>query len=361
MSLERDIRETLMKTANEVEPGESRFGEVESKIRRRHAATLVGTTAFALAVIVAGAIVIPQLTGGSSTRPPGFATAPPSETPPPSTDGSVYRNELDSYQTVFPRDWKVGGFEGAVEFTPPGLPGLAVGEDTFAVEIQHRIGERYDEADPSFEPGADVAGRSAVRSRADTQIVYRVDWTGAGCDPEAVCDAEIATLFVNLYGSTQRLWDRYQAEGRAIVESLRTTPGTPVETDDVIITRRGSVDGELVEYDELTAFLVRFMDARMDGGGAESYLTENAAAQYQAREGEWGLYAYGDPAIPWTRYGVIERANVDANSSEFTVRSFTTNQRDEEVILEEVIGVGAGGDGYEIRFTQQQEVHRDGP
>ena len=363
MSLERDIKETLMKIADDVEPGQSRFGDVENKVRRRHAAMLVGTTAFALAVIVAGAIAIPQLTKEGT---PNFA-GPGSTTPPVTApDGTTYRNELDSYQTTIPDDWKVGGFEGAVEFLPPGLPGLAVGEDTFAVEIQHRIGETYNRGEPSggaelsgFEDGYTVAGREAVRAETPTEIVYRVDWTGAGCDPEALCDAEIATLRVAVFASNTALWDQYHVEGEAIVDALVTSPGAAVPAG-AVITRRGSVDGAAVAYDELTSFLVRFMDARMDGGGAEAYLSENARDQYEGREGEFGLYAYGDPAIPWTTYRVTARADADANSSEFTVRSQTTNQRGDKVILEETIAIGsAGRGGYEVRFTAIVE-HNDG-
>jgi hypothetical protein len=252
---------------------------------------------------------------------------------------------MDGYQLKMPADWRIAGFEGSTELLPPGQIGLAAGEDTFAVEIFHFSGERYDKTALPFEPSGKIAGQPALQYEAsEHQIFYRVNWTGAACEPEVDCDSGPSTLQIQIFGSTTELWDSFSADADAIVESIQiANAGYP---SGEVLTPRGTV-ADSVTYDARSAHLVRFMEARILGSGAGAMLSD--AAREGLPEG-YAINGIGDPFQLWQSYEATERAEADANSSEFTVVLETVDVDGNPVTVTETIGIGAGGDGLEVRF-----------
>ncbi|HEX9775087.1 MAG TPA: hypothetical protein VGB83_05865 [Actinomycetota bacterium] len=317
MSIENEIKEALMRHAEDVEPRTESWGEVEGKVRSVHQRR-IATTVFLVALIAAAGVMVPRL------LPSGARDGLVNPATTGGTDGvATFRNELQGYQVTIPDDWHVGGFEGSVEFNPPGLPGLTVGEDTFAVESFLFYDEAYDDTsemfgDVSFEP-ATLAGLNAVRSEDGVRrIVYRLDWSGRSCPTQTSCPGPQTLQFI-VVGSTDDLWSRYAEMGRDIVGSLTPTGDADFPTGDVY-TPRGFVPAGIV-YDELTASLIRFMEARIEG----------APTQVEP------------PAGIVVAYEVLERNEVDANSVQFEVRVEGDGTRTETV--------GVGPDG--VRFANE--------
>jgi hypothetical protein len=319
MSLERDLKQALERHRDDARTRANTFDAVEAKVRRAHRRRLAAVTAGGLALIAAAAIALPRLTVDDAAQDGrSFADDPPAGTSPaPSQDDGfvTLRNEQVAYQLRFPADWRVTRFEGAVELLPPEQIGLAAGEPTFAVEIMHLIGERYDERRGRWEGGFTLAGQPAVRQDIDYTdgtgsitdgrvVTYRVDWTALPCPPEAVCDSEISTLQLMVHASTQELWDRFGEDGLAAVEGLQWIRNAPMPTGEVR-TPYGRISG--VTYDEATSVLQRFLDARVFGDGAEEYLRADAATAYDDPDGSLGLYALAGTGDVWLSYSASLR------------------------------------------------------
>jgi len=335
MSFENEIKEALMKHADDVKPRTESWGEVEGKVRKVHQRRMVGVTALVVALVAAAGVTVPRLLS-DDTRPGGFAG--PGDSPGPTVpidDRVTFRHEMDGYQLKMPADWRIAGFEGSTELLPPGQIGLTAGEDTFAVELFVFPGERYD---ARAGESVTVAGLPAIRREAgDYQVFYRVDWT----DVCGYCD-DAATLQIQVFASNATLWDSFIADGVDVVESIETTAGLP---EGEVRTPRGMVADD-VTYDERTAHLVRFMEARVWGSGAGAMLSEFARKELKG----YKLNGTGDPFQLWQSYVATERAEADANSSEFTVTLETVDVDGNPVTMTETIGIGAGGDGLEVRF-----------
>lgn len=324
MSLEHEIKEALMRRSGDVREKPAAFDAVEDKVRRSHHRRLTAATAFGVAAIVAAVIAVPRFVATTDPQPPSLGGEPtdePTTTPPVTEDLLTYRNQQAGYQLEFPDDWRVAGFEGSLELLPRGQIGLAAGKDTFAVELFLFPGEQFDE--PSgFDPADEVAGQPTVQNRAnERQIFYRVDWT----DLCGFCEGA-ATLQIQVFGSTDELWESYREDAGRIVESIETLSAAEYPTG-TTWTRHGVVNDD-VSYDEMTEVLVDFLDARVDGVGTEQYY-----------DGEL-------PEGFIVTYEVYQRVEADANSDEFSVRVVAGERS-----LRETIGVGPVEDGIGIRFV----------
>ena len=332
MSLEHEIKEALMRRSGDVREKPAAFDAVEDKVRRSHHRRLTAATAFGVAAIVAAVIAVPRFIATTETEPIPFGGTPPASeeptpVPPVTEDLATYRNQRDGYQLRFPAPWRVAGFEGSVELLPSGQIGLAAGEDTFAVELFLFPGEAYDApsdffGDARFEPADEVAGRPTVRYEADENTTfYRVDWT----DVCGYCD-EAATLQIQVFGSTDELWESYSEDAGRIVESVETLANAEYPTGRVH-TRHGVVT-DRVAYDEFTTTLVDFLDARVDGVGTDRW------------------YSGDLPEGFINSYRILQRVDADANSLEFSVEVIEDGSA-----IPETIGVGPVGSDMGIRFV----------
>ena len=326
MSLDNDIRRSLERHAEDVQPRARAFDRVEHRVRRAHTQRVAIGATLVVALIAALSVVLPRL--GGDTRDGGFAIPgeTPSSTPTPAPDDErvTVRDEQDGYQLRMPPDWRVTEFEGVVELLPPGMVGTAAGEDTFAVSLM-LYGEEYQRADPNTM----VAGRSASRSMTRRNgYAYHVDWSGS------TCDGSSCTLWIFIDPPTGELADRFGDDAQRVVESIQHIDDAALPSGEVR-TRRGVISAD-VSFDERTALLVRFLEARAHGGGAEDFLSPTFTDPY-----EGDLYTIGGEAI--LTFEVTGGAEADASSSEFTVVLDGT--------ATETIGVGAGSSGLEIRFV----------
>ncbi len=349
MSLERDIKETFAMHAGDVRENPDALAEVTTKVTRAHRrrVTLVG--AAGIAMLAAAVIAVPKLVANERR---GFATTDPTPSSTiTTTEFETFRNERDAYQTIVPRSWRAGGFEGSVEFIPPGQVGLTAGDQTFAVEAMLLIGQRYDDdevGDLSFQDTDRFAlksgggDRKAVRAEkiegeAAHTLVYRIDWTSEVC-PHDECES--ATLRVVAFGSTAELWSQYRELGESVAHEVTVLqePALPGG----VTTLHGTVE-DAIPFDVATSALVRFMDARVEGGGAEEYMTAQAK-----RGSDEGLYGEGDDG--WQSYEVLQREGADASSFEYTVRLRTGGGTNGQTTVDETIGVGRDDGTFKIRF-----------
>jgi len=323
MSLDNDIRRSLQRHAEDVQPDARAFDRVEQRVRRAHAQRVAIGVSLIVALIAAASVVIPRL--GNDPRNDGFAgpdgTTSPSPTPAPDDGWVTVRDEQDGYQLRMPPDWRVTEFEGAVELLPPGMVGTAAGEDTFAVELMLFHDERFE-----AETNMTIGDRPARRDERANGQTYRADWSGSVCEPCTLQIAVIAPATDNYPTTLLDTTGHLIASIEHIVEA-----SLPVGE---VRTRRGVVAAD-VGYDERTALLVRFLEARTHGGGAEEFLSPAFS------EGK-DLYTIDGEAI--LTFEVTARAEADANSSEFTVVL--------DGIATETVAVGAGSGGLQIRFIQ---------
>lgn len=376
MSFDNDLKQAFERHSGDVSPTPGAWTGVDRRIRRSHRIRTALATAGGAAAIVAAAIVVPKIVSNPSRIENPIES--PSPTPAPVTDETaVFRNERDGYWLQYPKDWRFGEFEAQIAFQPPGVPSIVEGGSTFAVELWVDQGD-YDNPDRlgTYEGGtADVldttvAGRPAkVRqhdqrdgSKIARSVTYTVDWTGVYCPPGAPCPVpgpSVLIVHIQATPSEEPLWDRYSEAGLAMVDSIRLNNASSLPSNTAVATRRGSV-GANVEYDDTTAAVVKFMEARIEGGGAEPWLSSNAKQQYDMRENDLSLYS-PDERTSYLSYKLVARDQADANSWEFiveisTVTTSASGGPETRATFRETLGVGpSGGVQAMIRFAVRAE------
>ncbi|HEX9712331.1 MAG TPA: hypothetical protein VGB52_07250 [Actinomycetota bacterium] len=353
MSLDHDIKQALMRHEDDVRTDPDAFAGVEQRVRRAHQRRLAATGTFVVMLLVAASAAVVALRGD---RDQGFvgpgedeAPAPSaSPTPLPGPDSVTFWDSASGYALLMPDPWRVTEFEGVIELLPPGEIGLSAGEDTFAVEIQLRMGEHYMDLvtrpGDSSEEETELAGRPAYKVEYDGShrgtgrgVIYTVDWPSSFCSL-AGCTNEPNALMIHIVASTPDRWESYSAEAVTAVEGLRATASPSDVPAGRVVTRRGVIDGS-VAVDDRVQLLVLFLEARVHGGGAEEFLSPAFGDPY-----EGDLYTSDGEAL--LSYEVTASAEGDANSGEFTVLL-------EPGGVTETIGIGAGSDGLEVRFIQR--------
>lgn len=264
--------------------------------------------AVAIIAVFAGAGIVTWSLVNEGTKP----TPKPSASIPSTADWVRYTSPY-GYTLRHPSGWTVSRFEGHDELYPPGVPSLARGGDTFALDVTTpslTSGPECVLAPNALTiGGAGVAGCETVSAAGEHGAWYEVPVAGT-------------TYIAHLIGSTQTLWDANIVTGRTVLQSM-----APVAAPSVT---RGSIAAE-VRRDGLSTGLIGFLEARTAGEGTDYWLSDNAAQLYVARPN--GLTLYG-----WSSYRVTVRRDVDANSSEFDVRLTAANG----AIETETIGVGPG-------------------
>lgn len=204
-----------------------------------------------------------------------------------------------------PKEWKGGWFEGVWDFEPKGLPSTSEGGNTFAVTATLEHGS-YTSAFPGAQTTrTTIEGRSALTTSPDTtHVAYAIDWhTGyplwssaayAGGRNLDLCPdyAETCTggpsdrrLIIRLFGSTDSLWSQYQAIGQLAAHTVRPYEGSE--------PAHGTVKGT-TKMNVYARALARFMDARVEGVGAEDMMCCSAPKNYSSAG---GLYESNGSAV----------------------------------------------------------------
>jgi len=344
MSLEDEVKAAFKKHEDDARADGQSWDAVQKKVRRAHTQRLVYSSALSLVIIAAIAIIVVKspssnqsrgFTGPSET-PTGVETPSPSDEPSttptpkdPTKDplyGFKWRVGVQSgFAVAIPKDWKGGWFEGVWDFEPSGLPSTSQGGNTFAITITVEPGSYRDAPSGARASEITIHDRRALTWSTDPHHVsYAVDWPGCP-DYASACSANAATqrLIMRLYGSTQSLWDSYEALGRKAALSV-------VEYDG-LEALHGTVD-LTIKIDDLRRALVRFMDARVEGIGADELMGTSASNSYNS---DGGLYELnGNPA---TTYDIIQRTG---NEFEISI-AYGNSRRYERIEIQQGDGTAA--------------------
>lgn len=340
-----------MRHSGDVEPEPGAWEGVRSGVTRAHRTRVALSSAAAIALIAAGIFVVPKLVNRDGSAAPVAPVPSVSQSPAPDPSltalpagWSPLRYDEQGYWLTVPDEWKTGWFEGHAEYRPKGLPGLAVGDDTFAVETFDARGV----AQPGGEAETvTINGRTAKRWESSEPggahtVTYELTldcyiYPGSS----ATTDCALSPLRVVVYASTADLWDQHGADGERIVRSIHAADDPMAAT--AYRTFQGS---SKVAWDAKTWVVTQFMESRIFGDPARGdvYLTANAKQQYDAHEG--GLDRYDpDSSRRMVTYEIVKREGADANSDEFTVRITEQSLDGSKPALTytETMGVGPGG------------------
>lgn len=337
----------------EPEPGAAWDG-VRGGVRRAQRVRVAISTVAALALIGAGIFAVPKLmnreSNGGVVQPGPTSTATPSPSAPspvvPAGWSPLVYDE-QSYWISLPDSWRTGWFEGHAEYRPQGLPGLAVGDDTFAVETYWTEGSIETPQGPRTE--TQINGMNVSRWETADQggahiVTYEFELPCAFpyfTEEPADIDCGSTLLRVVVYASTQDLWAEHGQTGERIARSLHHA-SQPMPSG---IANYRTLNGRSsVPWDAKTWLVTRFMEARIFGDmdRMDSYMTANAKKQYDTQEG--GLTRYGpDADMRLVTYEIVGREGVDANSDEFRVRITEAGFDGEgQTAYIETLGVGPG-------------------
>lgn len=352
MSFEQDLKQTFITHENDVRPDAESWRQVEKKVRRAHVKRLVAASSFAIALIAAAAIVIPRL---QSNKPKGFVgpaqtASAPSEPGPPS--GDVHVGADQGFRIVIPSGWHAGWWEGVYEYEPAGLPSLARGEDTFAITV-HNVPGPYTR--PGISGAGDGTASTTINGRralfgqftdtraGERRAVYTIEWPA--CVPQLIeCSPpQNNTLVVIARASTSALWEKYLSAAEAAIRSLVPYDGgTPAH---------GTVAGS-VGTNDFSKALVRFMDARLEGIGADGMMTPSGSSDYKD-----GLYETGVPPQRYVRYAVTAVTGRSSDKETFAVDVFIdpNEWRTESIIVARTTGSLPLIDGGVVVSQNSQE------
>lgn len=222
------------------------------------------------------------------------------------------------YTLELPADWVASRFEGHDEFRPRGLPSLAIGGETFAIDIATR--ELFLEvpctlADGVLEMSDGIVADGCTSTSPDAS---RHDWFLAA--PATASD----DILIHVIGSTAQLWDTHHAAALQVLASLGIVADPSVA--------RGSFAAG-IPMDRYAVALTGFLEARVLGNGATYWMTSEAESLYLESR---STYADID-GNSWSSYVVSQVRGVDANSVEF---SFVLRSDEHEVV--ETVGIGPG-------------------
>ncbi|MGH2785352.1 MAG: hypothetical protein ACRDJ1_08820 [Actinomycetota bacterium] len=230
MKMEDHFKETLRGAVANEPPVLDAWDRFERRLGRSRRWRIVASIAGAVAVIVAAAVVVPQL-GTSPTLLPKVVQ------PDPFAGWTTAEDPIGQWKVKHPPTWRVTQFEGVYEVLPPGEIATAAGEPTFAVTIA-RLSEDLEPSaaaeDPTVQRGTWPDGRPYLRIQmqagdGSVGYIYRIDWSPpcAFATQGTVCDFEPSTLVVHIYSSDQTRYDRYVADADLVARSIEFWNTTP--------------------------------------------------------------------------------------------------------------------------------------
>ena len=311
MSLDKDIKEAFKKHEEDAHGSQTSWAGIETKIKRAHRRRAAFVSSMLIVLIAGAAVVIPRI--ATKTKSQGFTN--PSVTPSDTTSSSDLPTEKPSteptptaapapaipagwqrragvqsaFQLAVPADWKGGWFEGTWDYEPKSLPSASQGGDTFTVTVTVTAGN-YEDAAPSSAKPIEINGNRALEWQASaTELDFVIDWIYCeGYVRECSSNFSTHTLTARIHAADQALWDKYESVGRRVISTLWNYDGqTPAH----------GFFGPSVVDNAFRRSLARFMDARIEGVGAEDLMCCEVTNTF-SNNGE--LYQLnGTPFLRW--------------------------------------------------------------
>jgi hypothetical protein len=206
----------------------------------------------------------------------------------------------DAFALGIPPDWKGGWFEGTWDFEPGNLPSASQDGPTFVVTITMQPGN-YDHAKQPATSTMIQGNRALVWHPSALETEYAIEWMH--CSNYGPCSSnfETQTLIVRVMASNEQLQMKYSSVGEQVVRTIANYDGSaPVH---------GTIRST-VQYDDFTKALVRFMDARVEGIGADELMCCDAPNNYNSLNGLYELN--GEVAVS---YVVTSQADTSQTGS----------------------------------------------
>jgi len=298
MSLEDEVREAFRKHDDDAQPDMRSWNAVEKKVRRAHRQRVAYSSALSLVIIAAIAAAVtlsprakeskgfsnPTATPTSVTSTPtetSSASPSPSPTSPIPVGWTARVGVQAAFALAIPADWKGGWFEGTWDFEPKVFPGGAQDGPGFVITITVEPGN-YDQYAKLPSTTTSIQGNRALVWHPSTlETDYAIEWFGCpGYTPSCSSNFETRTLIVRAHASDEQINAKYSTLGDQVIRTIKNYDGT----DPVHGTFPAGTQG-----DELSKALVRFMDARIEGIGADALMSSKAADFYNKQGGLYDL------------------------------------------------------------------------
>jgi hypothetical protein len=212
----------------------------------------------------------------------------------------------DAFALAIPPDWQGGWFEGTWDFEPLGLVNASQDGLTFTVTLTVQPGN-YDRYAKQPAKATEIQGnRALVWHPSALESAYAIEWIGCpGYSPTCSSNFSTRTLMVRMHASNATLWTKYSRVGEQIIRTIANYDGSaPVH----------ATVGTPTDNDELSKALVRFMDARAEGIGAEDFMSPRAGDFYNTNG---GLYDLNGQSV--VSYDVSGPAQSSTSSENFGV------------------------------------------
>jgi hypothetical protein len=200
-----------------------------------------------------------------------------------------------------PPDWKGGWFEGTWDYEPKNLPSASQGGDTIFVTVTVVPGSYEQNAQQPTKPTVINGNRALEWRPSSLEDAYAIEWLGCpGYQPTCSSNFSTQTLIARMRASNGSLYTTYARVGEQIIRTIDHYDGsTPVH---------GTVASG-IKTDEFTKALVRFLDARVEGIGADELMSRAAASQFSDASGCPDLYQTRTSHEAWTGYQVSSRTD----------------------------------------------------
>lgn len=303
MSFETDIRDAFEHHAEDVQPTAKAFSAVEAGVRRYHRRRVVSMSALGVTLLIAGAVVAPQLVADDE---PGFAGGGGGSS---EVSEATLRPQRRYFQLRYPADWQID-YDGAwYDLVPSELVGL-LHSDPFSFSIIHQDDLITDLIPDgvALEPGYTLGGQPAKRGEAIIDgvrvLVVAADWSGP-------CGCEVANLLIVIRSASDEAWLAFGDDALAMVDSVEPATTFPVAP---VHSALGTVEFG-VTYDAVTEALTGYLDSRLFGGGYDYWLTQGAIDQYRAQDAQISNVE----GASWMTFSVRSREELADGTVRFTI------------------------------------------
>ena len=220
-----------------------------------------------------------------------------------------------------PRDWKGGWFEGTWDFEPKGLPSTSEDGSTFSLTVSAEKGSYTEAFAGAATTPVIIQGHNAVTTSPDSRhVFFAVDWQMCPNFARRCSTADrTRRLIMRLSASTDAFWTKYESAGRLAAQSVRQYDGS----DPVYGLLTGTTNEN--EYGKA---VIRFLDARVEGVGAEDLMCCDAPKFYR---GFGGLYALNGSKV--VSYEAKFSRYLDSASAQLSVTVHFANGKTRDELL----------------------------
>lgn len=346
MTIDNELRDSLRERVGDITGAPDAFEAIEHGVMRARRRRTALATVAAIVVLAGGGVMASSLL--SSDDPRGFVApwTDPAPTPAPSAveSSQVGGNDTEQlpwqhaaqyfdrrgYYVAYPEDFVRVEWEGNVEIRLPDTPSLASGQPTFAVNFDIHRGTTRIEACGATADTVTIRGESVetCESRGTeytrTHVFY---WDNHPCDhPELGCRSrnEGVTVIARIIAGNKELWDQHLETGEQIVGTVKRSKPEPAGTR---------------ELDDARTVVVKFLDARVGGRDAESFMAKSAEPYAE-------MYGHGGARTDYVSSKITGQEGADANSYIFMIDMTSVDG----TISHEEIGVGPDEGVIKIRY-----------